>query len=105
VNQTPNFELVTKPSLALLVFRLRPDADVALTDPELNLLNQRLHTRLDGRSDVFLTPTMLHSEERDVYCLRFAIGSLRTTWEDVEKTWAAVVEEGKTVLTDRAAEV
>jgi hypothetical protein len=85
-----------------LVFRLKPEG--ALTDPELNLLNQRLHTRLDARSDVFLTPTMLHSEERDVYCLRFAIGSLRTTWEDVQKSWSVVVEEGKQVLADRAAD-
>lgn len=76
-----------------------------MADPELNLLNQRLHTRLDARSDVFLTPTMLHSEERDIYSLRFAIGSLRTTWEDVQKTWSAVIEEGKQVMADRAADM
>ena len=86
------------------MFRLKPEGS-ELADPELNLLNQRLHTRLDARSDVFLTPTMLHSEERDIYSLRFAIGSLRTTWEDVQKTWSAVVEEGKQVMADRAADM
>lgn len=88
---------MTKPSLSLLVFRLIK-AGQKLSDPELDLLNQRLHTRLDARSDVFLTPTVLHSEERDVYCLRFALGGLRTTWEDVMKTWSVVEEEGARAL-------
>jgi aromatic-L-amino-acid decarboxylase len=112
VADSPIFELVTPPSLALLVFRLRSSSSskkdqrlVALTDPELNLLNQKLHTRLDKRSDVFLTPTMLHSNERDIYCLRFAIGNIRTTWEDVQATWDAVVEEGQAVLREQAETV
>lgn len=99
MEQSSNFELVTKPSLSLLVFRLKK-AGESLTDPELDLLNQKLHTRLDVRSDVFLTPTMLHSKERDLYCLRFAMGGLRTTWEDVMKTWQAVEEEGAKVLVE-----
>jgi len=44
---------------------------------------------------------MLHSKERDIYCLRFAIGNVRTTWEDVMATWEAVVEEGEAVLKER----
>lgn len=108
---SPIFEIVTPPSLSLLVFRLKnpsnPESSpidktlVPLADPELNLLNQKLHTRLDKRSDVFLTPTMLHSNERDIYCLRFAIGNVRTTWADVEATWSAVVEEGQAVLREQ----
>ncbi|KAK1926326.1 putative aromatic-L-amino-acid decarboxylase [Papiliotrema laurentii] len=96
IEESPIFELVTTPSLALLCFRLNPRK--GYSDEELDLLNQRLHTRLDVRSDVFLTQTVLKSVERKFYCLRFAMGGARTTWEDVEKTWEVVVEEGQAVL-------
>ena len=108
MTDSPIFEIVTPPSLALLVFRLRPssletkpNSPPGLQDPELNLLNQKLHIRLDKRSDVFLTPTTLHSKERDIYCIRFALGNPRTTWEDVIDTWKVVVEEGEAVLREQ----
>ena len=73
-----------------------------MTDAELDLLNQRLHTRLDLRSDVFLTPAVLKSETRKFYCLRFAMGGLNTRSEDVKCTWAIVEEEGAKVLSESA---
>ncbi len=110
ITKSKNFELVTAPSLALLVFRLNPKHNQSgksgelgqsgAVDTELDLLNQRLHTRLDGRSDVFLTPTVLKSVERKFYCLRFAMGGVRTTWEDVQETWRVVEEEGERVLAE-----
>ena len=99
VEANPDFELVSRPSLALLVFRLRP-AGRNLQDAELNLLNQRLHTRLNARYDVFLTQTMLISLEREIFCIRFAMGGINTTMEDVRATWKVVVEEGGEVVKD-----
>ena len=94
--------MVTPPVLALAVFRLIPPAHKSgttpLSDPDLDALNRKLHIRLDGRSDVMLTPTVLPSAERSVYCLRFSIGSPRTTWEDVKGVWEIVEAEGEVVL-------
>lgn len=100
IEKTPNFRIVTPPSLSLVVVRLVPPAKPDLLDAELDLLNQRLHTRLNARSDIFLTPTVLHSVEREFYCIRIAAGSHLTTMKDVEETWAVVVEEGEKVLSD-----
>ncbi len=97
VRASPAFELVTKPSLGLLVFRLRPVGH-ELPDSELNLLNQQLHTRLTARYDVFLTQTILQSLEREIFCIRFSIGSANTTLEDVLATWRVVEAEGDEVL-------
>jgi hypothetical protein len=89
--------MVTPPSLSLLVFRLHPlDGS-----EDLNLLNQRLHTRLSIRNDVFLTQTMLNSNESDIFCIRFAMGGVRTTIADVEATWSIIKEEASIVLQSR----
>lgn len=71
-----------------------------MSDAELNLLNTQLHNRLNARSDTFLTQTILHSVEREIFCIRFALGGVRTQMEDVEKIWAAVEQEGKLALAD-----
>jgi len=97
IQESPLFELVTIPRLSLVVFRLRPKEN-NLGDGELNLLNQRLHSQLGSRPDVFLTQTVLHSVEREVYCIRFAMGGLNTSWEDVETIWRVVEREGHEVL-------
>lgn len=69
-----------------------------LSDAELNLLNTRFHNRLSARHDTFLTQTVLHSEESEVFCIRFAMGGWRTKLEDVETIWKAVIEEGEAML-------
>ena len=97
VKASPEFELVTAPRLSLLVFRLRP-AEKDLIDAELNVVNQQLYTRLSTRYDVFLTQTELVSTERKIFCIRFAMGGLNTTMEDVEAVWKVVEGEGSVVL-------
>ena len=99
VKASPGFELVTTPRLSLLVFRLRPSAK-NLIDAELNFLNQQLYTRLSTRYDVFLTQTELSSTDRKIFCIRFALGGLNTTMEDVEAVWKVVEEEGSVILRD-----
>ncbi|KAK4689824.1 hypothetical protein P7C73_g271, partial [Tremellales sp. Uapishka_1] len=98
VKASANFEIVTPPSLALLVFRLRPSMDSTIGDAELNLLNQKLHIRLSGRHDVMLTQTMLHSEETEIFCIRIALGGRATTMEDVNAVWDVVEAEGRAVM-------
>ncbi|WVQ84115.1 hypothetical protein IAT38_006260 [Cryptococcus sp. DSM 104549] len=100
VRSSTKFELVTKPSLALLVFRLAPAPRAGLTDDVLNILNQRLHDQLNARFDVFLTQTILHSKEGNIFCIRFAMGGVHTTFKDVQATWSVVEAEGAKVLED-----
>ncbi|WVQ97896.1 hypothetical protein IAU59_005013 [Kwoniella sp. CBS 9459] len=105
IRASSTFELVTDPSLALLVFRLSPHttkgastSHATQTDDILNILNQRLHDRLNARYDVFLTQTVLHSKERNIFCIRFAMGGVYTTFEDVLKTWKVIEQVGEEVL-------
>jgi hypothetical protein len=68
---------------------------------KLNELNRALHKRLDMRSDVFLTQTVLVSadgEEGGTFCLRLAAGGVSTEWSHVEAAWKIVQEEGAAVL-------
>lgn len=97
VRANSDFEIVAKPSLALLCFRLvRP----GLTEDELNELNKVLHSRLEHRTDLILTQTVLKSAEgRDMFCIRFAMGVQRTTMQDVQEVWTEVVKEAGGVLT------
>jgi hypothetical protein len=70
------------------------------SDAELNLLNTKFHNRLNARSDTFLTQTVLHSIETEVFCIRIALGGWRTQMADVEKIWEAVEEEGRATLAE-----
>ena len=62
----------------------------------LNTLSRELHDRLERHPEVMLTQTLLKSEEHEegIYCLRFAMGGLRTTMDDVLETWRLVEAEG-----------
>ena len=104
MDKSPIFENVTPRSLTLVVFRLVPAKGAKTTDAELNLLNTRFHNRLSARHDTFLTQTVLHSEEREVFCIRIALGGWRTKMEDVQSIWKAVVKEGEEMLKEWNAE-
>lgn len=99
VKASRGFELVTTPSLALLVFRLKPEPG-DFQDEVLNLLNQRLNDRLVARYDVFVTQTVLHSVEREIFCIRFSMGGLNTTMNDVMTTWRVIEAQGEEVLSE-----
>lgn len=65
---------------------------------ELNSLNQRLHDQLNLNPDTFLTQTILHGSSESVFCIRFAIGSRQTAWDDVSLVWKMVQAEGEAIL-------
>jgi aromatic-L-amino-acid/L-tryptophan decarboxylase len=60
----------------------------------LNALNKVLHERLAARTDILLTQTELDG----IFCLRFAVGSLRTDVEHVQKAFEIVTAEATVVL-------
>ncbi|KAI0364197.1 aromatic-L-amino-acid decarboxylase [Pilatotrama ljubarskyi] len=92
VRASPDFELVTTPSLALSVFRLKLPSSIVLGEQEdalaaLNSLNRAFHTRITAESDkIFLTQTMLN----DKFCVRFAVGAQRTKKEHIDKAWELI---------------
>lgn len=98
IRGSPNFELVTEPSLALACFRLVKDG---ASHSELNKLNRSLHERLSSRRDAFLTQTILSSsdgEKDGIFCLRLATGGVSTEMSHVDAVWRIVEEEGTNVL-------
>lgn len=102
IEKSEIFENVTPRSLSLVVFRLKGKRGES--DAELNLLNTKFHNRLNARPDTFLTQTVLHSLEKEVFCIRIALGGWRTQMGDVEKIWDAVEEEGRQTLQEWASE-
>ena len=92
IKKSQHFELLIPPSLALSVFRLVPRANSTLE--ELNDLNKKFYTRLSSRKDIALTQTVLNG----VSCLRFAVGSARTTDEHIHKAVELLNSEAEQVL-------
>lgn len=101
VASDPKFEIVAPARLGLLCFRLKRDGASAT---ELDGLNVELNSRLASRPDVHLTQTILKSiDAGEIFCIRFAIGALRTKEKDVAEVWAEVVKESDTLLGEGSA--
>ena len=86
IRDTPDFEVVDGPRLALLNFRYAP-SDV--TDPEArNALNSQLVERINDSGALYLTGSRIG----DVKTIRFSIGQRTTERRHVQEGWATVVE-------------
>ncbi len=101
VRGSRDFELVTTPSLALSVFRLKlpstsassPDSAESLA--AFNDLNRALNLRVSAHNDkLFITQTMLNG----MICLRFAIGAQRSEKEHVDRAWDLIKQCAKEVV-------
>ena len=78
VEDDARFELVTEPSLSLVVFRLVEGDEATLA---------AMH-RLNASGIAYLSHTMVEGRA----AMRLAVGSWRTTHEDIDRTWAALHE-------------
>jgi aromatic-L-amino-acid/L-tryptophan decarboxylase len=78
VRRDPRFELVTDPSLSLVVFRLVAGDEATLQAME----------RLNASGTAYLS----HTRVEDRAAMRLAVGSWRTRREDVDRTWAVLQE-------------
>ncbi|KAI0076732.1 hypothetical protein K474DRAFT_1201695 [Panus rudis PR-1116 ss-1] len=97
VQGSPNFELVTKPSFALSVFRIKPQ-DQSASVEAANDLNRTFYARLSARPDILLTQTMING----VFCVRFAVGAARTTRAHIDSAWDIIQQEASSALQDTA---
>lgn len=88
-------ELVTRPSLALSVFRLNPGIGAtANTLTDLNDLNRVFYDRISARHDILLTQTILNG----ITCLRFAVGAYRTEERHIDQAFNLLQEEGNIAI-------
>ncbi len=78
VEQDPEFELVTEPSLNLVCFARRAG------DEE----NRALLQRLNASGKLFMSHTVV----RGRYCLRFCVGQTYSTEEHVRRAWQLILD-------------
>jgi aromatic-L-amino-acid decarboxylase len=77
-----DFERLAPVPFSVVCFRARPGSQ-AMTEAELNALNERLLERVNATGEVFLSHTRLS----DRFTLRLAVGHLRTTERHVARAW------------------
>ncbi len=90
VEASPVLELLSEPSLGVVCFRFRP-ATGTWDAAAIETLNERVQERVIESGTAMMSSTRL----RGVYSLRLCILSHRTTWDDVERTLAAVESFGR----------
>ncbi|SDE03888.1 pyridoxal phosphate-dependent decarboxylase family protein [Kordiimonas lacus] len=90
VRDTDGFELVTGPNLSLLTFRLLKEG---LDTEELDVLTEKLLTLVNDDGFTYLTRTLVNGRP----VIRFQVGQVQTTKDDVMAAWARVVELAKAV--------
>jgi aromatic-L-amino-acid decarboxylase len=73
IQSDPRFELSAPLPFSLVCFRYRGSNDD----------NQRLFERINASGKAFLSSTVLHGK----FVLRFAIGNIATTEQDIRETW------------------
>lgn len=84
IEAADDFELTSKPSLALLTFRHHPRG---LDDEKaLDALNERLLASINDDGRVYLTQTRV----RGRFAIRFSIGQTSTERRHVEEGWAVI---------------
>ena len=98
VNSSDELSFVTRPSLALSVFRVVPKPreanQAAFSADSLNNLNRDVFARLSARRDIMLTQTSLNG----IFCIRFAVGATRTNEGHIQDAYDIIIEEAKSAL-------
>jgi aromatic-L-amino-acid decarboxylase len=80
VDEEEDWKRVAPVPFSTLVFRYEPEGS---SGPELDAMNRRIMDRVNESGEFFLSHTVLHGR----FCLRVALGNLRTRREDVARCW------------------
>jgi aromatic-L-amino-acid decarboxylase len=88
VDESPDFERLAPVPFSVVCFRYRPDG-AQMSEEELELLNARLLDAVNDTGEVFLSHTKLDGR----YCIRMAIGHIRTTEQHVRRAWDLLQEK------------
>jgi aromatic-L-amino-acid decarboxylase len=82
IDAHPDFERLAPVPFSVVCFRARPSS-AQLGEPALAELNERLLEAANATGEVFLSHTILDGR----YCIRLAIGHIRTTEVHVRRAW------------------
>ncbi len=88
IDETEDFELVTKPILSLFSFRFAP-ADTG----DLDGLNEELLNRINSDGRIYLTQT----RHDGAFVIRFQAGQFQATRDDVQFAWKVIQEIARTL--------
>ena len=90
IENHPDFQLLVPVPFSTLVFRFRPkESSTSRADSEINDLNEKLLEQVNKTGQVFLS----HTKLRGRFGIRFAIGNLKTSWEDVSLAWDVIQQK------------
>jgi len=89
IREHPNFELIAPVPFSTLVFRFIPEGN--LDGETVNHLNEKLLNDVNKTGEVFLS----HTKLRGIFCIRLAIGNIKTTWDDVMMAWEIIQEKAR----------
>ena len=90
IDAEPGWERVAPVPFSTVVLRYAPSG-VGAEDQDAK--NQQIMDYVNATGEVFLSHTVLNGR----FCLRIAIGNLRTRWEHLERTWTLLREAAATV--------
>jgi aromatic-L-amino-acid decarboxylase len=85
VDEHPDWVRVAPVPFSVVVLRFAPEG---VPEEELDRLNREVMERLNRTGEFFLSHTVLEGR----FCLRVALGNLRTRWEHVERCWELLQE-------------
>lgn len=84
----PDFEILAPVPINLVCFRYNPQG---FSEPEINMLNERLNNNLNDSGKIFLSHTVLNGK----YALRMVTGQTNVTLGHVEKAWNLIKETAR----------
>lgn len=85
VDQEPGWERVAPVPFSTVVFRYAPDG---LSHEDADTLNRAIMDRVNDSGRVFLSHTVLNRR----FCLRMALGNLKTRRDHLERSWGLLKE-------------
>lgn len=85
VDEAPGWERVAPVPFSTVVFRYAP---AGRTGEEADEMNAAIMDRVNATGELFLSHTVLNGR----YCLRIALGNLKTRWEHLERSWELLRE-------------
>jgi aromatic-L-amino-acid/L-tryptophan decarboxylase len=91
VDEHPDFERMAPTPFSTVCFRAHPEN---LEDADLNDFNARLLAFVNGTGECFLSHTKINGQ----FCLRLAVGNLRTEERHVHDTWVLLQHELKKMI-------
>lgn len=91
IDAEPGWERVAPVPFSTVVFRFAP---IGVPPEDVDRMNHAIMDEVNSGGEAFLSHTVLNGR----YCLRIALGNLRTHWEHLERTWEILKDAGVGVL-------